>query len=81
MENARDISFNTCIGSEQRSHILFDRLLPAFFDFLIERNVFKRALEMKDEIDVKLYADYPREIQGRRRKLKPRLKLAREEGK
>ena len=43
--------------------------------------MFKRALELKDEIDVNLYADYPREIQERRRKLWPHLKCAREEGK
>ena len=35
---------------------------------------------MKDEIDIKVYADYPKEIQERRRKLWPRLKRAREDG-
>ena len=42
---------------------------------------FKRAMEVKDEIEVRVYADYPKEIQERRRKLWPRLKQAREDGK
>ena len=57
------LSFNECIESEQRSQIL------QILRFPDREKVFRRALELKDEIDVKLYADYPREIQERRRKL------------
>ena len=32
-------------------------------------------------MEIKVYADYPKEIQERRRKLWPRLKRAREDGK
>ena len=56
-------------------------IIARFLRFPDREKVFKRALELKDEIDVKLYADYPREIQERRRKLWPRLRRAREEGK
>ena len=59
-------------------------IIARFLLFLDREKVFKRALELKDEIDVRvhaLYADYPREIQERRRNLCPRLKRAREQGK
>ena len=82
VENARDIEF-------QRLHRIGAKkpdsprpMIARFLRFPDREKVFKRALELKDEIDVKLYADYPREIQVRRRKLWPRLKRARrEEGK
>ena len=54
-------------------------IIARFLRFPDREKVFKQALELKDEIDVKLYADYPREIQERRRKLWPRLKRARRE--
>ena len=36
---------------------------------------------MEDEIDVKVYSDYPKEISERRKKQLPKMKKAREEGK
>lgn len=81
VDNARDIEF-------QRVHRIGAKkpdsprpIIARFLRFPDGENVFRRALELKDEIDVKLYADYPREIQERRRKLWPSLKRAREEGK
>ena len=81
VENARDIEF-------QRVHRIGGKkpdsprpIIARFLWFPDREKVFKRELELKDEIDVKLYADYPREIQERRRKLWPRLRRAREEGK
>ena len=43
--------------------------------------VFKGVLELGEDIDVKVYPDYPDEIRERRRKQWPRMKKAREEGK
>ena len=43
--------------------------------------VFKRAREMQEETNVKVYADYPKEISERRKQQWPRMKKAREEGK
>ena len=43
--------------------------------------VFKRASEMQEETNVKVYADYPKEISERRKQQWPRMKKAREEGK
>ena len=56
-------------------------LIARFLRFPDRERVFRRALELKDDIDVKVYADYTKEIQDRRRKLWPRLKRAREDGK
>ena len=42
--------------------------------------VFKRAREMQEETNVKVYADYPKEISERRKRW-PRIKKAREKGK
>ena len=36
---------------------------------------------MKEDVDVKIYADLPKEIHGSRKKQWPRLKCAREQGK
>ena len=67
VENARDIEF-------QRVHRIGAKkpdsprpIIASFLRFPNREKVFKRALELKDQIDVKLYADYPREIQERRK--------------
>lgn len=80
MENARDFEFQRVhrIGAKKPD---FPRpIIARFLRFPDREKVFKRAMELKDQIDVKLYADYPWEIQERRRKLWSRLKRAREEG-
>ena len=81
VENARDIEFLRVhrIGAKKPDSP--QPIIARFLRFPDREKVFKRALELKDKIDVKLYADYPREIQERRGKLWPRLKRAREEGK
>ena len=53
-------------------------IISRFLCFPDREKVFRQTGELKDEIDVKLYADYPSEIQERRRKLWPRLKRSTE---
>ena len=43
--------------------------------------VFETSREMQEETNVKVYADYPKEISERRKKQWPTMKKAREEGK
>ena len=81
LDHARDIEF-------QRVHRIGIKkpgssrpIIARFLRFPDRERVFKRALELKDEIEVRVFADYPKEIQERRRKLWPRLKRAREDGK
>ena len=67
-------SFREFITSEGKT------IIARFLSHDQER-VFKAALEAQDEIDVKVYADLPKEIQENRKNQWPRLKRAREEGK
>ena len=43
--------------------------------------VFRRVPKLADDIDITVHADFPNEISKRRKKQRPRLKKAREEGK
>ena len=40
--------------------------------------VFKKALELKEDTEVRVYTDLPKEIQERQKKQWPKLKKARE---
>ncbi|KAL9958036.1 hypothetical protein ACROYT_G035001 [Oculina patagonica] len=56
-------------------------VIVRFLRFPDRELVFRRVREMEDEINVKVYSDYPKEISERRKKQWPKLKKAREEGK
>ena len=56
-------------------------VIVRFLRFPDRELVFRRVREMEDEIDVKVYSDYPEEISERRKKQWPKMKKAREEGK
>ena len=43
-------------------------IIARFLNFPERQRVFKRALEVRDEIEVKIDAYYPKEVQERRRK-------------
>ena len=69
VENARDIEF-------QRVHRIGAKkpesprpIIARFLRFPDREKVFKRALELKDEIDVKLYADLPKGNTGAEKKI------------
>ena len=81
MENAADLEF-------QRAHRIGKKkmgetrpVIVRFLKFSEREQVFRRVRELADDIDIKVYADFPKEISERRRKQWPRLKKAREEGK
>ena len=54
------LSFNKCMRAKKPDSPR--PIISRFLCFPDREKVFKRALELKDEIDFKLYADYPREI-------------------
>ena len=56
-------------------------VIVRFLRFPEQEMVFKRAREMQEETNVKVYADYSKEISERRKQQWPRMKKAREEGK
>ena len=49
--------------------------------FTDRERIFRRALEVRDVTEVRVFTDLPKEIQERRKKQWPKLKKAREEGK
>ena len=56
-------------------------IIVRFLRFPDRERVFKKALELKEDIEVRVYTDLPKEIQERRKKQWSKLKKAREEGK
>ena len=56
-------------------------IIARFLRFPDRERIFRRALEVRDDTEVRLFTDLPREIQERRKKQWPKLKKAREEGK
>ena len=80
IENASQIEF-------QRVHRLGKKTdgstRPIIARFLRFPEIFQKAMELKNESDVKVkvYSDFPKEIQDRHTKQWPKLKRAREDGK
>ena len=58
-------------------------IIARFLRFPDREPIFQKAMELKNKSDVKVkvYTDFPKEIQDRRKKQWPKLKRAREDGK
>ena len=56
-------------------------VIARFLKYPDREFIFRRIREFEEEVDVKVYADLPKEIRERRKKQWPKLKKAREEGK
>ena len=81
LEGAREIELQRVHRLGKKTPGVSRPIIARFLKFPERQRVFKRALEVKDEIEVKIYADYPKEIQERRKKQWFKIKRAREEGK
>ena len=81
IEGARHIEFQRVhrIGAKKPGNSR--PIIARFLKYPDRERVFKRALERRGHIDVKIYSDLPREIQEGRKKQWPLLKRAREERK
>ena len=81
MEITEDIESQTAhrIGKKKTSETRL--VIVRFLRFPEQEMVFKGAREMQEETNVKVYADYPKEIRERRKQQWPRMKKAREEWK
>ena len=79
-EGARHIEFQRVhrIGAKKPGNSR--SIIAHFVKYPNRERVFKRALERRAHIDVKIYSDLPREIQESRKKQWPLLKRAREGG-
>ena len=81
LEGARDIEFQRVHRIGKKTAGVNRPIIARFLRFPDRERVFKRALELRDDIEVKVYSDLPKEIQNRRKKQWSKLKKAREEGK
>ena len=81
IEGARHIEFQRAhrIGAKKPGNSR--SIIARFLKYSGRERVFKRALERRAHIDVKIYSDLPREIQESRKKQWPLLKRTRKEGK
>ena len=55
-------------------------IIARFLRFPDRERIFRRALEVRDVTEVRVFTELPKEIQERRKKQWPKLKKAREEG-
>ena len=81
LEGVRDIEFQRVhrIGKNKAGAV--GPIIARFLRFPDRERIFRRALEVRDVTDVRVFTDLPKEIQERRKKQWPKLKKAREEGK
>ena len=79
IEGAREIEFQCVhrIGNKRSRSIR--PIIARFLRFPDRERVFRKAMELKDGLDV--YTDFPKEIQDRKRKQWSKMKRAREAGK
>ena len=81
IDGARDIEFQRIHRIGRKRAGVSRPIIARFLKYPDRERVFKKALEAKDELEVKVYTDLPKETQESRKKQWPRLKKAREEGK
>lgn len=61
MENARDIEFQRVHRMGVKKQGSPRPIIARFLRFTDRERVFRQALDAKDEMEVKIYADYPKE--------------------
>ena len=81
LEGVRDIEFQRVhrIGKKKAGAVR--PIIARFLRFPDRERIFRRALEVRDVTEVRVFTDLPKEIQERRKKQWPKLKKSREEGK
>ena len=83
IENASQIEFQRVHRLGKETHVSTRPIIARFLKFPDRERIFQKAMELKNESDVKVkvFTDFPKEIQDRRKKQWPKLKRAREDGK
>lgn len=80
IENPRRIEFQRIHRLGKKKAGQSRQIIARFLRFPERELVFRNVRDLGEESEVKVYADYPSEIQQRRKKLWPKMKKAREEG-
>ena len=78
LDGARGIEFQRVHRIDRKKAGACRPIIARFLMFPDRERIFRRALEVRDDTEVRVFTDLPREIQERRKK---QLKKAREEGK
>ena len=81
IEGARDIEFQRVHGIGKKKTGVSRPIIARFLRFPDRERIFRRAFEVRDDTEVRVFTDLPKEIQERRKRQWPKLKKAREEGK
>ena len=81
IEGARDIEFQRVHRIGKKKTGVSRPIIARFLGFPDRERIFRRAFEVRDDTEVRVFTDLPKEIQERRKRQWPKLKKAREEGK
>ena len=81
LHGARNIEFQRVHRIGKKKTEVSRPIIARFLRFPDRERIFRRALQVRDETEVRVYTDLPKEIQERRKKQWPKLKVAREERK
>ena len=68
IENARDIEFQRVHRIGKKKVGVHRPIIVRFLRFPDRERVFKKALELKEDIEVRVYTDLPKEIRERRKR-------------
>ena len=81
IEGTRDIEFQRVHRIGKKKTGVSRPIIARFLRFPDRERIFRRAFEVRDDTEVRVFTDLPKEIQERRKRQWPKLKKAREEGK
>ena len=81
LDGARDIEFQRVHRIGKKTTGASRPIIARFIRFPDRERIFRRALEVRDDLEVRVFTDLPKKIQERPTKQWPKLKKAREEGK
>ena len=81
LDGVRDIVFSRTHRIGKKKSGARRPIIGRFLRFPDRERIFRRALEVRDVTEVRVFTDLPKEIQERRKKQWPKLKKAREEKK
>ena len=74
IDSARDIKFQRIHRIGRKRAGVSRPIIARFLKYPDRDRVFKKALKARDELEVKVYADLPKDIQESRKEQWPRLK-------
>ena len=81
LDGARSIEFRRVHRIGKKKTDASRPIVARFLRFPDRERIFRRARKVRDDTEVRVFTDLPREIQERRKKQGPKLKKAKEEGK